>query len=174
MKRILTVVVVVLLSVSTFAHADEASKRAKIKELFRLTSMESRVAQSKAAALAQARAFGAQQIALFDLPQEQNNSAKEYYEKLYTLVASKYDWTKIEPAYEQIYSDLFTEEELDGLLAFYKSPLGQAFLSKVPIVTSKMLDVSKQQFDQLTPQIQKLTEDYVDQLKNENTPAKKN
>jgi hypothetical protein len=52
------------------------------------------------------------------------------YNKLYALVATKYDWNKLEPAYEQIYVDLYTEQELDGILAFYKSPIGQALLSK--------------------------------------------
>jgi hypothetical protein len=173
MQSILRVIVIVLFSIGTVVHADEMSKRAKVKELFHLTSMESRVEQSKLAALAQSRAFAAQQLALFNLPKGQDKSVSAYYEKLYSLVATKYDWTKLEPAYEQIYIELYSEEELDGLLAFYKSPIGQAFVSKTPIVTSKMLDISKQQFDQLTPQIQKLTEDFVHQLEMENTPATK-
>ena len=75
--------------------------------------------------------------------------------------------------YEQIYVELYTEQELDGIIAFYKSPVGHALVSKTPQATSKILEVSKQQFDQLTPQIQKLTEDYVHQRTMENTPATK-
>jgi hypothetical protein len=173
MQRILSVIIFILLSVSTVAHADETSKRAKVKELFQLTLMENRVQQSKAAAMAQARAFAAQQLTIFNLPKDMDKSAAAYYEKLYNLVATKYDWSKLGPAYEQIYLDLYSEQELDGMLTFYKSPVGQALLSKTPEVTSRMLEISKQQYDQLTPQIQKLTEDYVQQLKMENTPATK-
>jgi uncharacterized protein len=173
MQRIVRVITLVFLSISVVAHADETSKRAKVKELFQLTFMEKRVEQTKAAALAQARTFAAQQLAIFNLSKDMDNSAAAYYEKLYTLVATRYDWRKLGPAYEQIYLDLYTEQELDGMLAFYKSPVGQALLSKTPEATSRMLEVSKQQFDQLTPQIQRLTEDYVARLRMDSTAVKK-
>lgn len=130
MNRVLFAITVALLSFTTVARADDASKHAKVKELFQLTYMENRMQQTKAAAMAQAQAFASQQLALFGLPENQNKDAAAYYNKLYALVATRYDWNTLEPAYEQIYVDLYTEQELDGILAFYKSPVGQALLSK--------------------------------------------
>jgi uncharacterized protein len=173
MQRILRIMAVIFLSIAPIARADEASKHAKVKELFQLTYMESRVQQAKAAAMAQARAFATQYLTSFDLPEDQKKDATVYYEKLYALVATKYDWNKLEPAYEQIYVDLYTEQEIDGILAFYKSPVGHAFLSKTPEATGKMLEISEQQMRLLTPQIQKLTEDYVTQLRMEVTSSQK-
>jgi hypothetical protein len=173
MNRVLFAITVALLSFTTVARADDASKHAKVKELFQLTYMENRMQQTKAAAMAQAQAFASQQLALFGLPENQNKDAAAYYNKLYALVATRYDWNTLEPAYEQIYVDLYTEQELDGILAFYKSPVGQALLSKTPEATSKMLEISKQQMQLLTPQIQKLTEDYVTQLRMEATSSQK-
>src|ERR1700734_2879428 len=112
MQRILRVIAVILLSIAPFARADEASKHAKVKELFRLTYMESRMQQTKAVAMAQAQAFATQQLASFGLPENQTKDATVYYNKLFALVATKYDWDKLEPAYEQIYVDLYTEQEL--------------------------------------------------------------
>jgi hypothetical protein len=162
-----------LLLLPNSVRADEANKHVKVRELFRLTYMENRMDQTKKTAMAQARAYAAQQLALFNLPNDQNSAASDYYERLYALVATKYDWSKLEPAYEQIYVDLYTESELDGILEFYKSPVGQALLAKTPQATTKMLEVSTHQFESLAPQIQKLTEEYVAGLQPKNATGKK-
>jgi uncharacterized protein len=166
MRRPLLVLAAALLFSGAAAHADDASKHAKVKQLFELTSMQNRVDQIRVSALAQARSFAAQQFASTGVSAQQDNKGvAAFYDRLNALVAGNYNWTKLEPAYEQIYANLYTEDELDGILAFYKSPVGQAFLSKSPEATRQILQLSKQQFDTLTPQIQKLTQDYVAHLK---------
>jgi len=39
-------------------------------------------------------------------------------------------WETLKPAYIQAYSETYSEEELQGMIEFYKSPLGQAWTSK--------------------------------------------
>lgn len=46
---------------------------------------------------------------------------------------------KIIPIYEENYS----EEEIDGLLRFYKSPIGQSYLKKMPKVSAEVNEVSQ-------------------------------
>jgi uncharacterized protein len=166
MRKLPFLLAVALCFSAAAAHADDATKHAKVKELFQLTSMQNRVDQIRVSALTQARAFAAQQFASTGVSAQQDNKGVAvFYEKLNALVAQSYNWTKLEPAYEQVYADLYTEDELDGILAFYKSPVGQAYLAKTPEATRQVLQISKQQFDTLTPQIQKLTEDYVAHLR---------
>lgn len=43
-------------------------------------------------------------------------------------------WEKLEPLFVKIYRDSFSQEEVDGMLAFYKSPSGQAVIHKMPLV----------------------------------------
>jgi uncharacterized protein len=171
MRRLPFVLAAALLFSAAAAHADDATKHAKVKELFQLTSMQNRVDQIRISALAQARSFAAQRFASTGVSaQPDNKGLAAYYDKLNALVAESYNWTKLEPAYEQVYADLYTEDELDGILAFYKSPVGQAFLAKTPEATRLVLQISKQQFDGLTPQLQKLTEDYVAHLRAQRKP----
>ncbi len=166
MRKIPFLLAAALLLSAAAAHADDASKHAKVRELFQLTSMQNRVDQIRVSALAQARSIAAQQFASTGVSAQQDNKGVAvYYDKLNALVAESYNWTKLEPEYETVYADLYTEDELDGILAFYKSPVGQAYLSKTPEATRQVLQISKQQFDALTPQIEKLTEDYVAHLK---------
>ena len=41
-------------------------------------------------------------------------------------------WDKLEPIYMHAYRDSFTQSELDGIIRFYKTPSGQAMVSKLP------------------------------------------
>lgn len=46
-------------------------------------------------------------------------------------------WAKIRPIYIGIYRESFTQAEIDGMLAFYNSPVGQAFVAKMPAVLQR-------------------------------------
>src|SRR3978361_2366708 len=105
MRRSLLVLAAALLFSAATAHADDASKHANMRELFQLTSMQNRVDQIRVSALAQARAFAAQQFASTGVSAQQDNRGiAAYYEKLNALVAESYNWTKLEPVYEQVYA----------------------------------------------------------------------
>lgn len=43
-----------------------------------------------------------------------------------------------------VYGEVFTEAELDGMLAFYTSPVGQSILAKTPQVTQQTMQFSQQ------------------------------
>ncbi len=46
-------------------------------------------------------------------------------------------WDKMRPIFVQIYQETFTQEEVKGLTAFYKSPIGAAMIDKMPVVLQK-------------------------------------
>lgn len=48
-------------------------------------------------------------------------------------------WDSLRPLYQQIYRESFTQEEIDGLVAFYRSPVGAAFVDKMPMVMQKSM-----------------------------------
>src|SRR6266550_9038373 len=50
-------------------------------------------------------------------------------------------WDKLRPVYVQIYEESFTQEEIDGLIAFYESPAGVAFVEKMPVVMQKSMSI---------------------------------
>ena len=49
-------------------------------------------------------------------------------------VREEMSWEKLKPIFIDLYQDNFTQEEIDGMVAFYKSPVGVAFVNKVPAV----------------------------------------
>lgn len=42
-----------------------------------------------------------------------------------------------------IYDSCFTEQDIQGLIAFYKSPLGKRLVEKLPVITQKSFDVGQ-------------------------------
>jgi hypothetical protein len=54
------------------------------------------------------------------------------------------DWNKLEPMYVRIYQKSFTQQEVDGMVAFYKTPTGQAVLKKMPLVLQNTMDEVQQ------------------------------
>lgn len=46
-------------------------------------------------------------------------------------------WSKMKGLYIQAYSETFTQKEIDGLIDFYESPAGKAFVAKMPEVMNK-------------------------------------
>jgi len=74
-----------------------------------------------------------------EIPAETQTFMQKTREKLVRLFQEEASWEKLEPIYVKIYADHFTQEEVDGMLAFYKSPTGQAMIKKMPAVTQNSM-----------------------------------
>ena len=60
---------------------------------------------------------------------------------------------KLKPMYVEIYTTNFTQEEIDGLISFYESPAGKAFVAKMPaVVQAIMAEMPKR----MRPMMQKM------------------
>src|SRR5262249_25615685 len=67
-------------------------------------------------------------------------------------------WDDLKQMYFQIYSESFTQEEVDGMLAFYESPAGKAVIKKMPVVMQKSMTQVQQR---ILPLVQKSVEEAV-------------
>ena len=74
-------------------------------------------------------------------------------------------WEKLEPLYIKVYQDAFTQEEIDGILAFYGTPAGQALIKKMPDVLKKSTMEMQTRMNALVPQLQKIQQDAFNELK---------
>lgn len=73
--------------------------------------------------------------------------------KIGQIMREELDWNRMRSVYVQIYQESFTQEEIDGLLAFYKSPAGMAYIEKMPVVMQKSMALSQ---TRLAPMVEKL------------------
>jgi len=69
------------------------------------------------------------------------------------VLREEFNWEKMKPMYVQIYRDSFDQEEIDGLVAFYRSPAGQALVNKMPGVMQKSMAMAQSQMQALIPRM---------------------
>lgn len=65
---------------------------------------------------------------------EQQKQLDDMLTEITLAFKQEMNWEKLEPLFVKIYRDSFSQEEVDGMLAFYKSPAGQAVIHKMPLV----------------------------------------
>lgn len=51
---------------------------------------------------------------------------KRYTDRLFSVMEESLSWQVLKEDYVAIYAQTFTEDELKGMLAFYKSSIGQS------------------------------------------------
>jgi uncharacterized protein len=59
--------------------------------------------------------------------------------KMSAVVSDMLNWDDLLPMYIRIYRDSFTQDEIDGVIKFYKSAAGQAYLKKLPLVMQNVM-----------------------------------
>ena len=137
------------------SFADEASKNAKIEELLTLTHAEGMTGQM----FDQIRTIELAQLNKTQAPPEKRQSMQEMQQRMLKLLHDTLTWDKMKPLMVKAYADTFTENEVDGILNFYKSPPGQAMLEKMPLLMQRSMALGQQMVADLMPQIQKMTQD---------------
>ena len=165
MKRIV-VALLVLFSFHAVAHADDASKRTKIQELFTLLRIDQVSSQFMANINRQMQGLSAHQFGATPTPEQQKQFG-DFQTRVTAVVQQAIGWKMLEPDYTKLYSDAYTEPEIDSILAFYRSPAGQTMLAKSPELSNKSLQITQQHMAPVEPQLRQMVADFVKQT----TPA---
>lgn len=85
--------------------------------------------------------------------------------KMMAVLGEELDWNTLEPIYVDIYTQSFTQREIDGMIAFYKSEPGRAVLAKMPLVMQKTMQAMQTRMTSMMPKIEKIRLDAITQLK---------
>ena len=151
-----TIAMLVLMLIPIFVVADDASKTAKVEQLMQLSNAEQNskavFEQMKSAQIAQLRKN-------VDVPTQDTSAAEEIQTRIMDLIASNMSFEKLKPAMIKAYMDVFTEDEIDGILGFYQSPAGRAMLQKSPQVMIRMMGATQQQSGDLAAEIKRITDE---------------
>jgi uncharacterized protein len=154
-------VAIAVLGLVPAAWCDDASKNAKVEELFRVSHMDQLLQQALKAAMDQVKSGVIQQILGAKPPDKE---AAAFQDKIAAIVTNALSWDKVKPAYIKLYAEAYTEDELDGIVAFYKSPAGQAMVKKTPDLMGKSMTTVQQMIGDAQPELRKAIEDYAAQV----------
>jgi uncharacterized protein len=159
MKR-LALLLVLVLCLPLTARADEASRRVKAQELLTLLHMDTLSQQIMDTMQKQAIANARQMFDKTPTPQQQA-LLDDFEKRLFALVESRVGWKALEPDILDLYVRNFTDEELDGILAFYKSPAGVSMITKMPTMTTQAMQISQSKVTALMPELRQMTQDFA-------------
>jgi hypothetical protein len=88
--------------------------------------------------------------------------------ELVAMMKEVLDWKKLEPIYVRIYQKTFTQQEVDGMIAFYKTPAGQAVIGKMPAAMQTTIDEMQALMGPVMQKLQQMRQDVAAALKAEN------
>ena len=162
-RKLLTLLTALLLTLP-LAHADDASKRTKVEDLLTLTKANQMVDQMLSQMTSAMKAQTDQQTADAHFTPAQQKLADQFQTRMQAIMQQFVSTDHLHPIFVQLYMDTYTEDELDGILTFYRSPAGQAFLAKTPQLVSRTVTVMQEQMADLQPQIQQAAKDFADQM----------
>jgi hypothetical protein len=95
--------------------------------------------------------------------------AKEKQQKMLEAINAEtkalVNWETLKPMFVSIYSETFTPDELKGMIAFYRTPIGQKWLEKQPQVQMATMQKIQAIMAESQPNIQKVIQRAMDAQK---------
>jgi len=164
--RISLVVSLLLLTpaLTMAAPASEASIKQlmEISEARRMT--DSMTAQIKSQMEAAMNAAIQRNLKGEALKPAQQRAVDNMAKRMTDLLAGELSYDKMEPKFIPAYRETFTEEEVAGMIAFYKTPTGQAVIHKMPTLVQKTMAMSQESVMRLMPKLEEIQKQFVAEM----------
>lgn len=84
--------------------------------------------------------------------------------KLLVIYKQEVTWEKLEPMFIEVYSNTLSQDDVDGIIAFYKSPAGQSFIKKMPVVMQQSMGVMQKLMMPMMEKIQVLEKEMTEDM----------
>lgn len=163
-KLFITIILGTVISIPAFA---QPASKDSIKQLLKITKSEQFLGQMSP----QISNMMHSSIEKFtqgkQLTTKQELALVNYSQELGKIMQEQLTWAKLEPEMIKIYAEEFTQEEIDGMIQFYKTPVGQSTIDKMPIVMQKSMQVGYKQMDAITPKIMQAAEKFAKEMQAE-------
>ena len=126
---------------------DAAQRTAAAEELLKAMHIEEMMAKQKENM--------SKMISSFSPKESSEETRKKALQRQTEIFDTLLKWDTLKPDFIQIYSEVYTEQELKDLTTFYKSPIGQKFIEKMPELQKKTLEIMQKRMLAAMPEIQK-------------------
>jgi hypothetical protein len=144
------------LVISLQVHAEPPS-RTSLETLFEVTHTSSLV-DSTLQQMPKAMEAGIEQAEASEnggkpLSPQQQALAHQILESTMAQVRQEFTWDKLEPIFIRIYTEQLDQADVDGLIAFYQTPAGQHFITKMPVILQQSMIASQELLKGVMPRI---------------------
>lgn len=97
------------------------------------------------------------------LDEEKQKQFQQFTADMLEVLMKESQWEQIEPETIRIWQDIYTQDEINSMIHYYQTPLGQSILKKMPLASEKSNAVMQQKLDQFMPI-------FIEKLKQLSTP----
>jgi uncharacterized protein len=173
MKKIVRILVVVifLMMAAASVQAQAQDHRALAEELINILKVKDTMERS----FTMIKQMVSSQIGKMTPPHGSSVTPAQIsaeMEKIMDVVGQELNWDKLKNDYVNIYADTFTEQELKDIIAFYKSPSGQAFIAKQPELMKRSMQISEKMMTNVMPKVQEMSNQMRENLMKSSQPQK--
>ncbi len=77
-------------------------------------------------------------------------------------IREELSWARLKPDFAAIYAATFTQQEIDGLIAFYQGPIGTALVNKTPQLTQRSMQMMQQRMGPVMQKVMQIAKDEVE------------
>ena len=121
MKKMILIALALLISFSVAASADDAERRQLAEQFLNVNKVKDQVDMM----YEKVEGIIISQIEAIEIPEEREKNLLAMQKIARDLLFKGLSWDTLKEEYIQLYTESFTEEELQGIIEFSKSPLGQ-------------------------------------------------
>ncbi len=161
MKKTVRILIVLAMGLmAAIACASDTAKREAAEEMLKATQVDIMMGQM----FGQVDERFEQYYLQMGLPESNRPIFEKYAKKIHDLIAQETAWDKIKDEIVTAHTEVYTQEELEEITKFYKSPTGKKYLEKMQDMTRIVVSVMQQNMQRLNPQLQELTQQMQEEL----------
>ncbi|WP_417362788.1 DUF2059 domain-containing protein [Gallaecimonas pentaromativorans] len=139
MKKLLCVLLVAL-SVNAYADNNDKTRHDKVVELIQLMNMDSLMDSMYAQMDNMMKGMSAK----LDIKPSEQAIFDKYHKRMLDAAKETMGWKVMEPNIITIYERNFTDQQLNDMLAFYRSDTGKAVIAKMPQMMQESMGFMQQ------------------------------
>jgi hypothetical protein len=146
------ILILILLFTSLQSQANNSSSRESVEKLMELTE----VSKMMEAMQHQVQNMFNGMSKQLGVSEKEKPKFDKYMTQVSELMAEYMTWSTFKEPMIDIYTKHFSEHEVQGLITFYQSEIGQSMTKKMPLVMQDSMLVSQELMKDLMPKIQSL------------------
>ena len=78
------------------------------------------------------------------------------------VIRDELSWARLKNDFAAIYAETFTQQEIDGLIAFYQGPVGSVLVAKLPQLAQRSTQLMQQRMGPLMQKVMQVTKEEVE------------
>jgi uncharacterized protein len=95
-------------------------------------------------------------------PEEAARMSDAIQPRVNALVLEQLSWARLKPGFAQIYAETFSQQEIDGLIAFYQGPIGSALIRNTPQLMQRSMQMVQQRMGPMLQQVMQVTKEEIE------------